>query len=178
MNRMKKNVWLLSFCQALMNSGNVLLVATSSLVGYHLAANKALATLPLGLQFLGTMLTTIPASMFMKHVGRRAGFIVGVLLGTAAAAPALPPPPAPGAARGPRPRPAAARHRRTGQVRGGRAWRRGRLRCHGAGHDGHAARHARPRALVSRYRVRDRVACARHGGAICCYRPSQPPPRV
>jgi hypothetical protein len=74
---MKKNVWLLSFCQALMNSGNILLVATSSLVGYHLAENKALATLPLGLQFLGTMLTTIPASMFMKHAGRRAGFIVG-----------------------------------------------------------------------------------------------------
>lgn len=86
MNRMKKNVWLLSFCQALMNSGNILLVATSSLVGYHLAANKALATLPLGLQFLGTMLTTIPASMFMKHVGRRAGFIVGTLLGLAGAA--------------------------------------------------------------------------------------------
>lgn len=86
MNRMKKNVWLLSLCQALMNSGNVLLVATSSLVGYHLAENKALATLPLGLQFLGTMLTTIPASMLMKHVGRRAGFIVGTLLGLAGAA--------------------------------------------------------------------------------------------
>jgi MFS family permease len=86
MNRMKKNVWLLSFCQALMNSGNILLVATSSLVGYHLAENKALATLPLGLQFFGTMLTTIPASMFMKHVGRRAGFIVGTLLGLAGAA--------------------------------------------------------------------------------------------
>ncbi len=86
MKRMKKNVWLLSFCQALMNSGNILLVATSSLVGYHLAENKALATLPLGLQFLGTMLMTIPASMFMKHVGRRAGFIVGTLLGMAGAA--------------------------------------------------------------------------------------------
>lgn len=81
MNHMKKNVWLLSFCQALMNTGNVLLVATSSLVGYHLAPDKALATLPLGLQFLGTMLTTIPASMLMKHVGRRPGFIVGTVLG-------------------------------------------------------------------------------------------------
>ena len=81
MNHMKKNVWLLSFCQALMNTGNVLLVATSSLVGYHLAADKSLATLPLGLQFLGTMLTTIPASMLMKHVGRRPGFMVGTLLG-------------------------------------------------------------------------------------------------
>jgi MFS family permease len=81
MNSMKKGVWLLSFCQALMNTGNVLLVATSSLVGYQLAADKSLATLPLGLQFLGTMLTTIPASMLMKHVGRRPGFVVGTLLG-------------------------------------------------------------------------------------------------
>lgn len=82
---MKKNVWLLSFCQALMNSGNILLVTTSSLVGYHLAEDKALATLPLGLQFLGTMLTTIPASMFMKHMGRRPGFMVGTLIGLAGA---------------------------------------------------------------------------------------------
>lgn len=84
--KMKRNVWLLAFCQALMNSGNVLLVATSSLVGYHLAANKALATLPLGLQYLSTMLTTIPASMLMKHIGRRAGFIVGTMFGLAGAA--------------------------------------------------------------------------------------------
>lgn len=72
MNSTKKNVWLISFCQAIMNTGNVLLIATSSLVGYSLVANKALATLPLGAQFLATMLTTIPASMLMKHVGRRA----------------------------------------------------------------------------------------------------------
>ena len=82
---MKTNVWLLSFCQAIMNTGNVLLIATSSLVGYTLAANKALATLPLGLQFLATMLTTIPASMLMKQVGRRAGFMVGTLTGLAGA---------------------------------------------------------------------------------------------
>jgi MFS family permease len=82
---MKRNVWLLAFCQALMNTGNVLLVATSSLVGYQLAEDKALATLPLALQFLGTMLTSIPASMLMKHLGRRPGFLIGSLLGLAGA---------------------------------------------------------------------------------------------
>ncbi|MBI3561750.1 MAG: MFS transporter [Gammaproteobacteria bacterium] len=81
MNKMKINVWLLSFCQALMNTGNVLLVATSSLVGYQLAADKSLATLPLGVQFFATMLTTIPASMLMKQIGRRHGFMLGTLLG-------------------------------------------------------------------------------------------------
>ena len=83
MNAMKRNVWLLSGCQALMNSGNSLLIATSALVGYRLAADKSLATLPLALQFLTSMLTTIPASFLMKAIGRRAGFVVGTLLGLA-----------------------------------------------------------------------------------------------
>ena len=78
---MRKNVLLLSLCQALMNSGNALLGTTSALVGQHLATNKSLATLPLALQFLTTMFTSIPASMLMKHIGRKAGFIVGTLLG-------------------------------------------------------------------------------------------------
>ena len=86
MNAMKRNVWLLSGCQALMNSGNSLLIATSALVGYRLAADKSLATLPLALQFLTSMLTTIPASFLMKAIGRRAGFVVGTLLGLAGAA--------------------------------------------------------------------------------------------
>ncbi len=85
MNKMKKNVWLLAFCQALMNTGNVLLVATSALVGYQLAEDKSLATLPLALQFVGTMVTSIPASILMKHVGRRPGFMLGSLLGLAGA---------------------------------------------------------------------------------------------
>ena len=68
-----------------MNTGNVLLIATSSLVGYQLLEDKSLATLPLALQFLGTMLTTIPASMLMKRIGRRAGFILGTLFGVVGA---------------------------------------------------------------------------------------------
>lgn len=85
MNVMKRNVWLLSGCQALMNTGNSLLIATSALVGLRLATDKSLATLPLALQFLTSMLTTIPASFLMKAVGRQAGFIVGTLLGLAGA---------------------------------------------------------------------------------------------
>jgi MFS family permease len=81
MNLMKRNVWLLAGCQALMNSGNSLLIATSALVGFRLAPDKALATLPLALQFFTSMLTTVPASFLMKAVGRRAGFMVGTLLG-------------------------------------------------------------------------------------------------
>jgi len=82
---MKRNVWLLAGCQALMNSGNSLLIATSALVGFRLAPDKSLATLPLALQFFTSMLTTIPASFLMKRIGRRGGFAVGTLLGLAGA---------------------------------------------------------------------------------------------
>jgi len=85
MNLMKRNVWLLAGCQALMNSGNSLLIATSALVGFRLAPDKSLATLPLALQFFTSMLTTVPASFLMKAVGRRAGFAAGAVLGLAGA---------------------------------------------------------------------------------------------
>ena len=86
MNMMKRNVWLLAGCQALMNSGNSLLIATSALVGFKLAADKSLATLPLALQFFTSMLTTVPASFLMKAIGRQAGFMIGTLLGLVGAA--------------------------------------------------------------------------------------------
>jgi MFS family permease len=74
---MKKNVWLLAVCQAMLNSGNSLLIATAALVGLKLAPDKALATLPLAAQFLASMITTMPASFLMKRIGRQAGFLIG-----------------------------------------------------------------------------------------------------
>jgi MFS family permease len=81
MQPMKKNVLLLAACQALMMTANSLLVTTTALVGYRLAADKALATLPMAMQMLATMMTTIPASLLMKRIGRRSGFLVGASIG-------------------------------------------------------------------------------------------------
>jgi len=81
MNPMRKNIALLAICQALMMTCNSLVIATSALVGLALASDKWLATLPLGLQFLATMSLTLPASLLMKRVGRRAGFQLGAVLG-------------------------------------------------------------------------------------------------
>jgi len=78
---MNKNVWLLTACQSLMMTCNALLVTASALVGALLADTISLATLPLALQFLATMLASIPASLLMGKVGRRAGFMLGLLLG-------------------------------------------------------------------------------------------------
>ncbi len=77
------SVYLLAFCQALMMSGTTLLITASALVCYNLAEDKALTTLPLSLQFLGLMLTSIPASMLMGRWGRKAGFMLGSLFGIA-----------------------------------------------------------------------------------------------
>ncbi len=76
-------VYLLAICQALLMSSTSLMMTVSALVGYSLADNKSLTTLPLSLQFLGLMLTSIPASMIMGKLGRKAGFIMGSLFGLA-----------------------------------------------------------------------------------------------
>lgn len=78
---MNKNVWLLAACQSLMMTNNALLVTTSALVGLILADDASLATLPLALQFMATMLSSIPASFLMAHLGRRHGFLLGSIIG-------------------------------------------------------------------------------------------------
>ena len=69
-----RNVPLLSVAQALMMSSNSLIVATAALVGYNLAEDKSLATLPLAIQFIAVMCTSIPAAMLMEKIGRKAAF--------------------------------------------------------------------------------------------------------
>ena len=55
--------------------------SAGSLVGHAIAANKALATLPLVLKLVGTMTAGFPASLLMRKIGRRNGFIIGTFLG-------------------------------------------------------------------------------------------------
>jgi len=81
MSNMKKNVLILAACQAMLMTGGSLLIATSALVGYRLAPDRALATLPLAMQMLASMLTSIPASLLMQRFGRRAGFLLGSTIG-------------------------------------------------------------------------------------------------
>lgn len=64
----------------------------SGLVGYSLAEDKSLATLPHALQFVAMMGITYPASLLMGHIGRQLGFMVGIgfaLLGAGVAALAI-----------------------------------------------------------------------------------------
>jgi MFS family permease len=85
MKTFRRNVLLLAACQALMMSGNSLIITTSALVGFALAVDKSWATLPLAAQFIATMCTTIPAALLMDRIGRRQGFMLAALFGISGA---------------------------------------------------------------------------------------------
>ena len=80
-----RNVFLLACCQALLLVNAVTLISISALAGYALAENKAFATLPSMTYVVGAAIATFPASMWMKRVGRRGGFLTGTAFGLAGA---------------------------------------------------------------------------------------------
>jgi len=82
----RRNVLILTFCQALSMSGSSLVMTISALAGQMLADDKSLATLPLASQFIGTMFATIPASYLMARYGRKFGFVLGQCIGVCGAA--------------------------------------------------------------------------------------------
>ena len=77
----RRNVFLLASCQALLLTNAVTLVAVGALAGYALAPDKTLSTLPATTYVLGGACAAFPASMYMKRVGRRVGFLTGGLIG-------------------------------------------------------------------------------------------------
>jgi MFS family permease len=81
----RRNVLLLAGCQALLLTNAVTLVAVGALAGYALAPDKTLSTLPATAYVLGGACAAFPASMYMKRVGRRLGFLSGGMLGIAGA---------------------------------------------------------------------------------------------
>ena len=78
-------VYLLTACQALLSTGQVLLISVSALIGLSLAGNPALSTLPVATMFVGLMMTTIPASLIMAKIGRKRGFVLGNSIGVSGA---------------------------------------------------------------------------------------------
>lgn len=78
---MNRQVLLLAGAQALFQTTSVLVMTVGGLAGGQIAGTPQMATAPIAAMFLGTALTTIPASMWMARVGRRPGFVAGALLG-------------------------------------------------------------------------------------------------
>ncbi|MEM6255012.1 MAG: MFS transporter [Cyanobacteria bacterium P01_D01_bin.156] len=86
MNSVKSQVAILALCQATAMTTNTVMVTVAALIGYALATDKALATLPLAMRQVATMVATIPASLLMQRIGRRGGFLVGAMVGLLGAA--------------------------------------------------------------------------------------------
>ncbi|HZF34329.1 MAG TPA: MFS transporter [Candidatus Angelobacter sp.] len=82
----RRNVFILALCQALAMTAMTITITVTALNGEALLTDKAWATVPLALQALATMLTTIPASALMRAKGRRFGFTLGALIGMAGGA--------------------------------------------------------------------------------------------
>ncbi|HEX2651733.1 MAG TPA: MFS transporter [Burkholderiales bacterium] len=81
----RRNVGLLAACQAMLLSNNSTLIAINGLAGLALAPTPALATLPVTCWVAGGALSTMPASHYMKRVGRRSGLMHGMLFAVAGA---------------------------------------------------------------------------------------------
>lgn len=81
-----RNVLLLATSQALMLSAVVLSMTLAAILGAMLAPDRGLATLPIASMVIGTALTSIPASLLMRHIGRRWGFVIGAALGASGSA--------------------------------------------------------------------------------------------
>jgi len=79
----RRNVAVLALAQALFMSVQGMGASANPLAGYALlgADEKWLATAPVFAMQLGIMMATVPASLLMAVVGRRAGFSLGALLG-------------------------------------------------------------------------------------------------
>jgi len=81
--RERINVAILASNQALFLVAAITVMTLSGLVGQRLTPNPALATLPVAMMMIGVVIAALPASLLMKRVGRRTGFLVGAMLGGA-----------------------------------------------------------------------------------------------
>ncbi len=85
MTSIGRNVALLAACQAMLFSNSSTLASINGLAGMALTTNPALGTLPVTTWVLGGAIATLPASLYMKRVGRTQGLIAGAGTGILAA---------------------------------------------------------------------------------------------
>jgi MFS family permease len=81
--RALRNIALLAVCQALTQSSNTLMFASSALAVLTIVSPdmRMWANLPITIQHLGVMLSVFPASMLMMRRGRKLGFRSGSAMG-------------------------------------------------------------------------------------------------
>lgn len=71
-----RNLIILVVCQLISATGSIVMVTLGGIIGSTLTTNKAFATLPLSMMVVAVAVTTIPATMLMRRIGRRKGFAI------------------------------------------------------------------------------------------------------
>ena len=71
-----RNLIVLVACQLISATSTISLVTLGGIIGAAMTDNKALVTLPLSLMVVAVAATAIPASMLMRRIGRRYGFML------------------------------------------------------------------------------------------------------
>jgi len=77
-----RNLFVLILCQAFGMTAAPIMVFLGGIIGTGMAPDPKWATLPIVLMIVGTASFIIPAVLFMKSYGRKAGFIFSALMAT------------------------------------------------------------------------------------------------
>jgi MFS family permease len=72
----KGNLVILVVCQLISATGSIVMVTLGGIIGSKLTENQALATLPISMMVVAVALTTIPATLLMRKIGRSRGFAI------------------------------------------------------------------------------------------------------
>lgn len=81
-----RNLWILVTAQAFGSCGTIMVILVGGIVGAILAPSEDLSTAPVTAVILGVAISTVPAALLMRYVGRRAGFILGTVFAIGGAA--------------------------------------------------------------------------------------------
>ena len=70
----KRNLVILIVCQLISATGSIVIVTLAGIIGAKLTDNPAWSTLPVSMTIVAVALTTVPATMLMRAIGRARGF--------------------------------------------------------------------------------------------------------
>jgi predicted MFS family arabinose efflux permease len=71
-----RNLIILVVCQLISATGTISMVTLGGIIGSTMTDNRAFVTLPLSLMIVAGATTAVPATMLMRRIGRRYGFIL------------------------------------------------------------------------------------------------------
>ncbi len=74
-----RNLSVLLICQLISATGAFVLVTLGGIIGSGLTENQALATLPISVMVISIAVTTIPATLLMRAIGRKRGYTLASL---------------------------------------------------------------------------------------------------